>query len=39
MNMGRLHEESSKREFEEIDSVDHPFSSASAEENAKKSLR
>ena len=38
MKMGRLREESSKREFEEIDSVDHTFSSAQAEEKCKKIL-
>ena len=38
MNMGRLREESPKREFEEIDAVVHTFSSVSDEEKCKKIL-
>ena len=38
MNMVRLREESSKREFEEIDTVEHKLSTISNEEKCKKIL-
>jgi len=38
MNMARLREESSKREFEEIDTVDNKFSTVSNDEKCKKIL-
>jgi hypothetical protein len=38
MNMVRLREEAPKREFEEMDVVDHKFSTASNEEKCKKIL-
>ena len=38
MNIVRLRAESSKREFEEIDTVDNKFSTASNEDKCKKIL-